>query len=59
MNCSLPAADLYLVRQVLQHLSNEEIAKVIANLGNARRVLISEHLPAHPKSFNRDKAAWT
>jgi SAM-dependent methyltransferase len=55
MNCSLPAADLYLVRQVLQHLSNEEIAKVIANLGNARQVLISEHLPAHPKSVNRDK----
>ena len=51
----LPSADLYLVRQVLQHLSNEEIAKVLVNLRNGSRALISEDVPIHPKSFNRDK----
>jgi SAM-dependent methyltransferase len=50
-----PAADLCLVRQVLQHLSNDEITKVLANLRNFSRVLISEDVPSHPKSFNRDK----
>jgi SAM-dependent methyltransferase len=51
----LPVADLCLLRQVLQHLSNHEIARVIANLGSFPRTLISEDVPTHPKSFNRDK----
>ncbi len=51
----LPAADLYLIRQVLQHLSNDEIGSVLANLGNCSKALISEHVPIVPKSFNRDK----
>jgi SAM-dependent methyltransferase len=55
VNDPLPPADLYLIRQVLQHLSNDEIGKVLANLGNCSKALISEHVPIHPKSFNRDK----
>jgi SAM-dependent methyltransferase len=51
----LPTADLCLIRQVLQHLSNQEIAKALANLGSFSRVLITEAVPAHPKSINRDK----
>jgi SAM-dependent methyltransferase len=51
----LPSADLYLVRQVLQHLSNEEIAQVLGNLSHCSRVLISEDLPVRPTSYNRDK----
>jgi len=51
----LPSADLYLVRQVLQHLSNKEIVKVLDNLKGLPRILISEDVPVHPKSFNRDK----
>jgi SAM-dependent methyltransferase len=51
----LPAADLCLIRQVFQHLSNEEIAKVLANLGGYAQVLITEHVPVHPQSINRDK----
>jgi SAM-dependent methyltransferase len=51
----LPPAELYLVRQVLQHLSNGEIESVLANLGNCSKALISEHVPIHPKSINRDK----
>jgi SAM-dependent methyltransferase len=55
INDPLPQADLCLVRQVLQHLSNEEIMKVLANLRNFPRILISEDVPVHPKSFNRNK----
>lgn len=51
----LPPAELYLVRQVLQHLSNEEIVKALGNLSNALYVLISEDVPLSPKSFNRNK----
>jgi SAM-dependent methyltransferase len=51
----LPAADLCLIRQVLQHLSNDEISRVLANLGGFSHVLFTEHLPLHPVSINRDK----
>jgi SAM-dependent methyltransferase len=51
----LPSADLCLVRQVLQHLSNQEIAKALMNLRAFRWTLISEDVPAHPKLFNRNK----
>jgi len=51
----LPPADLCLVRQVLQHLSNDEIRKVLANLRGYSYVLISEDVPVRPRSFNRDK----
>ena len=51
----LPAADLCLIRQVLQHLSNDEIAKIIVNVKNFPMVLVSEDVPVNPRSFNRDK----
>ena len=54
-NDMLPTADLCLVRQVLQHLSNDEIMRALTNLRNFSRVLISEDVPDRPKSFNRDK----
>jgi len=43
---ALPGADLVLVRQVLQHLSNAEIARVLDKLRRFPRVLITEHYPA-------------
>lgn len=55
-NDPLPPGDLYLVRQVLQHLSNREIAKVLSNLGNTSRALISEDVPVHPRWFNVNKS---
>ena len=55
-NDPLPPSDLYLIRQVLQHLSNCEINKVLGNLGNCSRTLISEEVPLHPKLFNADKS---
>lgn len=51
----LPDAGLCLIRQVLQHLSNQEIARVLANIHNYRYVLISEDVPIRPKMLNRDK----
>ena len=50
-----PDADLCLIRQVLQHLSNREIAQVLANVRDYRYTLISEDVPIRPKMFNRDK----
>jgi hypothetical protein len=41
----LPSGDLCLVRQVLQHLSNAEIAAVLRKLRQYRVVLVTEHYP--------------
>jgi SAM-dependent methyltransferase len=51
----LPLADLCLLRQVLQHLSNDEIKKVLANIESFATVLVSEDVPRNPSSYNRDK----
>jgi SAM-dependent methyltransferase len=40
-----PAADLCLIRQVLQHLSNAEIARVLENCRHYPLKLVTEHLP--------------
>jgi SAM-dependent methyltransferase len=42
----LPPGDLCLVRQVLQHLSNEQIESVLNNLRRYRYVLVTEHYPS-------------
>jgi SAM-dependent methyltransferase len=52
---ALPPADLCLIRQVLQHLSNEEIEQVLSNVRHYPLILVSEDVPVRPKSFNRDK----
>jgi len=54
----LPAGDVCLVRQVLQHLSNEEICMILEKLRQYRHAIITEHLP-EPSDFvrpNLDKA---
>jgi hypothetical protein len=54
----LPVGDLVLVREVLQHLSNAEIAVILGKLRNYRYALISEYQPAaeHLVRPNIDKA---
>ena len=42
----LPPAELCLIRQVLQHLSNAEILHVLDKIKTYRYVLITEHYPA-------------
>jgi len=52
---ALPKADLAIVRQVFQHLSNAQIAAALENLKQYRFLLVSEHVPKNPRQFNRDK----
>jgi SAM-dependent methyltransferase len=51
----LPAADVALVRQVLQHLNNEQIFRFISKIGIYKTVVVTEHLPAGPFRPNLDK----
>ena len=53
----LPEGDVCLLRQVLQHLSNAQILKIIPKLYKYQRVYVTEHYPADTKEIvpNRDK----
>jgi hypothetical protein len=53
----IPSADVIFIRQVLQHLSNADIGKILKNIhGKARHLVITEHLPATPSfTANREK----
>jgi SAM-dependent methyltransferase len=53
----LPAGDVCFLRQVLQHLSNRQIAAILQKLGQYKWVVITEHLPAdeHLVQPNLDK----
>ena len=42
---SLPAAELCTIRQVLQHLSNRDIKKVLQKCKKYKYVIVTEHLP--------------
>ncbi len=54
----LPPADICLVRQVLQHLGNDQIARILARCRQYPLVLVTEHLPAPERTGqpNLDKA---
>lgn len=41
----LPSGDVCLIRQVLQHLSNEQILKILPKFSRYNYVFITEHLP--------------
>ncbi len=41
----LPKADCVILRQVLQHLSNLEIQKIIKKLQNYQYIILTEHIP--------------
>lgn len=51
----LPIGDVCFVRQVLQHLSNEQISRVLASLAQYRFVVVSEHHPLGHFVANADK----
>ena len=62
--CTLPKSDVILVRQVLQHLTNAQIEKIIINIEsqvNWRRVLITEQVtyPLNENTVNRDLPSHT
>jgi Methyltransferase domain len=45
-DCRLPPADVCLVRQVLQHLSNDQIARILHRCRAYPLVVVTEHWPA-------------
>jgi ribosomal protein L11 methylase PrmA len=55
----LPAADVVFIRQVLQHLSNSHIARVIPQLvAKYKYLVLTEHLPSSGRfTHNLDKPA--
>ena len=46
----LPEGDLCLIRQVLQHLSNDDILKVLGKLKQYKYALITEHVTVKDKA---------
>ncbi len=54
---SLPGGDICFVRQVLQHLSNDQIRAILPKLARYRWTFITEHQPSAPrlKQTNLDK----
>lgn len=50
----LPAADCVILRQVLQHLSNDEIQQITNKLKPYKYVLLTEHTPTHNETPNID-----
>lgn len=53
---AVPEADLVLVRQVLQHLSNKQIFKILPKIVKYRWAIVTEHLPINNSIvFNLDK----
>ena len=53
----LPEADLCLVRQVFQHLSNQQILSALQNMRKFKFVMVTEHFPGLTIDFviNKDK----
>jgi SAM-dependent methyltransferase len=52
---AVPAGDIVLVRQVLQHLNNKQISRFLNGLGACEILVLTEHLPKGPFVANRDK----
>ena len=50
----LPSGDCAILRQVLQHLSNAEIKKVVEKLYDFKYVILTEHLPEEDFEPNKD-----
>lgn len=54
VNDDLPNADCAILRQVLQHVSNAEIKKIVAKLKNFKYLIMTEHLPNGNFEPNKD-----
>ena len=54
----LPFGELLIIRQVLQHLSNADIKKILAETKDFKFVLVTEHIyDGNDAIFNADKSA--
>lgn len=45
INDRLPEGDIVVIRQVLQHIGNEQIAKIVQKIARYKYAVITEHLP--------------
>lgn len=54
---NLPSGNVLIVRQVLQHLSNDAIAAILKQFNAFQYVIITEHLPAGTFTPNIDKSS--
>ena len=50
----LPIADCVMIRQVLQHLSNAEVKRIVAKLSAFKYIILTEHLPEGDFEPNKD-----
>lgn len=50
----LPSGDCAILRQMLQHLSNAEIKRVVKKLYDFKYVMLTEHLPTGHFEPNKD-----
>lgn len=50
----LPPGDCIILRQVLQHLSNREVQRVVKKLADYKYVILTEHLPEGEFTPNKD-----
>jgi SAM-dependent methyltransferase len=50
----LPEGDCALLRQVLQHLSNQEIKQIVEKLSAYKYVILTEHIPERNFEANKD-----
>lgn len=54
----LPQADVVVIRQVLQHLSNAQVAKISSKLKRYKAAIVTEHVPADADFMpNKDQVA--
>nr|WP_299072939.1 class I SAM-dependent methyltransferase [uncultured Allomuricauda sp.] len=53
---NLPKGDCILVRQVFQHLSNEEIKKVVKKIQTFKHIIVTEHIPKGEFVANAEKS---
>lgn len=51
---TLPKADCVILRQVLQHLSNSEILRIVNQLKHYKYIILTEHLPNGEFKPNKD-----
>lgn len=55
INDPLPKAELCIIRQVLQHLSNEQVKEILIKLRTYKYVLVCDHVPGGDFTPNKDK----
>lgn len=55
INDELPEAELCVIRQVLQHLSNQQVAEILVKVRKYKYLIICDHIPGGTFTPNKDK----